>query len=344
MENDTSRILIETVVKKTLREIKDSPERSIRNLIDMALTFSYGRFQRSFFEIAQTMLKNGRSPYYALVQDIVAHVKEQKILRFGMNLGYNSCTIGAAKIRELEEREGCQIPWTVFLKLQAQRFPSCEESYQSTLTQGENLGIYAWMLFPDQQPQLFLPLIQQHPDSAFVLFCGEKDITASFLNQAAELDNLMLAVYLDDSAQKVCSRLREHELLYSVYWIYSEADEETIRSGRLFHQAEQLHPVFTALLPAPSCSPSFRESIHHSIKDARDQQLFQTIAWDLDGDGRLVSKIISQQAYVAAFDSNGSLLASQRKLAEPPFNLLNNDLLSIFRQAFPKKQLAEVKA
>ena len=60
MARDISRVLIETVVRKMLREAKDSPERSIRNLVDMALYFSDGRIQRNFFTVAQEMLRNGR--------------------------------------------------------------------------------------------------------------------------------------------------------------------------------------------------------------------------------------------------------------------------------------------
>ena len=92
MGNDTSRILIETIVRKTLREIKASPGRSTRNLIDMALNFSEGRFQRNFFEAAQTMLTNEKSPYYELIRDTVAHVDCERLLRFGMNVGYHGCT------------------------------------------------------------------------------------------------------------------------------------------------------------------------------------------------------------------------------------------------------------
>ncbi len=49
MDNTVTRIAIEMVVKKTLREITDSPERSTRNLVDMGLHFSNGRFHRIFF-------------------------------------------------------------------------------------------------------------------------------------------------------------------------------------------------------------------------------------------------------------------------------------------------------
>ena len=92
MENSASRIIIETIVKKTIREIKDSPRRSIRNLVDMGLRFSNGRFQKMFFLAAQTMLQNQNSAYYRLIEDTVSNVNQQNLITFGMNVGYNSCT------------------------------------------------------------------------------------------------------------------------------------------------------------------------------------------------------------------------------------------------------------
>jgi len=93
MENSMSRILIETVVRKTLKDMKEDPERGIRNLVDMALHFSNGRFQTNFFQVAQTMLKNENSPYYALLRNISSSVDAERLVTFGMNLGYNSCTL-----------------------------------------------------------------------------------------------------------------------------------------------------------------------------------------------------------------------------------------------------------
>ena len=49
MANRASRILIETIVRKALKDIKKSPERSSRNLVDLALQFSEGKFQQDFF-------------------------------------------------------------------------------------------------------------------------------------------------------------------------------------------------------------------------------------------------------------------------------------------------------
>ena len=69
MNSNMNRDLIETIVKKALRDVRDSPERNVRNLVDMALLFSTGQFQRQFFEIAQKTLRNEYSAYYPMIRD-----------------------------------------------------------------------------------------------------------------------------------------------------------------------------------------------------------------------------------------------------------------------------------
>lgn len=106
MEQSVSRVLVEMAVKTALKNIHDSPERGIRNLVDMALQCAEGRFQHSFFATAQTMLQNEDSAYYELVRDTVAHTDPGRLYTFGMNLGYNACTVGARHIRENEKKLG----------------------------------------------------------------------------------------------------------------------------------------------------------------------------------------------------------------------------------------------
>ena len=110
MARDISRALIETVVRKMLREAKDAPERSIRNLVDMALYFSDGRYQRNFFTVAQEMLRNEQSAYYPLLRDLLAHVDEERLLDFGMALGYQGFVRGAKTIRAAEAEFACHVP------------------------------------------------------------------------------------------------------------------------------------------------------------------------------------------------------------------------------------------
>lgn len=336
MDITTTRIVIETVVKKTLREIKDSPERSTRNLVDMALHFSNGRFHRNFFEMAQTMLQNENSPYYGLIEDIVCNVDSERLLWFGMNLGYNGCTVGAKTIRGIEAKEHYNIPWAISLKLDPRYFSDHQPEYGTLISQGEQIGVYTWLLFPTRDAADFLPLVQEHPDSAFVLFCKPRDITLSFLDCVSECGNLMLAVHYEDDAADACGLLRTAKLLYSVYFDYTENDVEAITSGELFLSIQQLHPAFTILLAGSQCPDAARQAVYESVKQARNQQLYRTIAMEATCDSSFIDSVISTEACLAGFDSEGYLFTLQGSKKEDRFHFLQNALPGILKLAFPK--------
>ena len=136
MENSMSRILIETTVRQTLKGLKENPKRSIRNLVDMALNFSESRFQSRFFQTASTMLEHEESAYYTLVEDAVNHIETEHLVKFGMNLGYNSCTWGAQRIRMNEKRLGFNIPWTVLFQMDDPQYSTHLPQYDLAIQEG----------------------------------------------------------------------------------------------------------------------------------------------------------------------------------------------------------------
>ena len=87
MQNDLTRLLVESTVRRTLKNIQESPERAIRNLVDLGVQFSSGRFQSRLMAQAQKMLQNQKSAYYALVKDAAASVDPEILTTFGVNLG-----------------------------------------------------------------------------------------------------------------------------------------------------------------------------------------------------------------------------------------------------------------
>lgn len=336
MENTTSRIIIETLVKKALREIRESPERSIRNLVDMALHFSNDRFHRSFFEMAQAMLQNEDSPYYGLIEDVVCNVDSERLIHFGMNLGYNSCTAGAKTIREIEAKEHYNIPWTILLNLDPLYYSGHRQDYGALISQGEEIGIYTWMLFPTMTAVDFLSLVQEHPDSAFILFCKPKDITLSFLDCVSECTNLMLAVQYDEDTADACELLRSAKLLYSVCSVYTENDVESITGGELFFSIQQLHPVFTILLADSECPDTAKQMVYKAVRQVRNRQEYRTIALEATSDSSFIDSIISNDACLAGFDSEGYLFTLQGSKKEYRFHFPQNKLPHILKLAFPK--------
>lgn len=63
--NTIARTLIQTVVRQKLNAIKSDPERSLRNLVDMGLSFAAGSEQKRFLQQAQRTLQDKTAPITA---------------------------------------------------------------------------------------------------------------------------------------------------------------------------------------------------------------------------------------------------------------------------------------
>lgn len=330
-----SQSVIRTFIKRAIIDIRESPARSTRNLIDMALNFSNGRFQTRFLEAAQEMLRNEYSAYYGLVQDLALHVDMETILTFGMNVGYNSCTAGAAKIRKLEEEYHFNIPWSLTLLTDLEKYPGSVSDYDAVIGQGKELGIYTWLLHSQSKTVQLLPLIEKHPDCAFLLFCPAGEITEELLDETASIHNLMFVVRFGEGAASACEMLRKKECLYSIYLPYEENDAGLITSGGLLRCAENMHPAFTFVVPEPVCPDYMEQLIYHYIWNTRKGQLYQTIPLDLIFDNRAIDSIISDDSCTAVFDSAGNLYTAFGQKNQQEDNLFCNALADIFRHAFP---------
>ena len=49
MNKSMNEVMVRTIVKKAIRNLKTDPERTIRNLVDMAVQFADSRFQQEFY-------------------------------------------------------------------------------------------------------------------------------------------------------------------------------------------------------------------------------------------------------------------------------------------------------
>ena len=337
MENSMIRILIETVTKKSLHDIKSSPERGIRNLIDTALQFSRGQFQKNLFAAMQTMLKNESSAYYSLVSDIISTVDEDRLLEFGMTLGYNSCMIGTKTIRKNEKILNCTIPWAIKLQVDPFGLEQYKHQYSRVIKEGNQLGIYTWMFFTAPYTQDLLRLVTENPDNCFFVFCDPEDVTEDFVEAVSETNNLMIVVRYEEEAEDACLRLREQGLLYSVYYPYSSKDIDTIVNCDLFYTVQELHPLFSVFLAQPDCPDSVQKLTYQTIQTARANQQHRTILLDLLGDNRMINEIISNDPCTVNFDKKGILHHENKETEEEEYNLFTYSLQEILQQTFPKK-------
>lgn len=332
MKKDMNRMLIETIVRRTLKNIKGSPERETRNLVDLGLEFSNGRFQKRFLQATQKMLHNQESAYYSLVKNTVDSVEHDILTTFGINLGYNGCTKGAKVIREIEAANGFNIPWSLTIALNEEKLVTEPDFYQSVLQQGVSLGIHTYLFFITGEPEKVLPLVEKQSECAFILFLRGHQISSSFIKKMKAVKNAMTFVYVNEDMPDTCQKLRDAKLLYGVYERYMEKDRERILSGEWLNTVLPAKPTFAVLRADYPCTPETKKDIYDYVVSVRDSQKYPLVLMDLKHDILAIDRIISEEECMVGFNVDGSLRTYEEQKNEEKFNMFSHSLEDILRE------------
>lgn len=332
MQKDVTKILVESTVRRTIKEIKESPERATRNLIDLALNFSTGRFQRHFFKTAQKMLHNQKSAYYTLVKQVIDQVDAQTLISFGINLGYNECTKGAKVIREIEAEKHFDIPWALNLEPEKKKDTECPSFYMSVIEQGVSLGIHTYLLFAKEIPYRALEYAKSFSECAFILFLTNEQITDDYIEKLKEMKNVMISVRADDGFLDTCQKLREAHILYSVHYPYKEKDKNWILNGNWLEAILPAKPAFAFLLSEAGCSHDVEQEIYQYVLSVRDGQEYPIILMDVKQDSLAIDRVISDGECLAGFDRHGRLRTHKGILASDEFNIYLHPLETILQK------------
>ena len=322
---DIKRVATEAIIKRYIKDIKSSPKRSIRNLVDFGLSAAKGKFKDSFLTAAQKMLENENSKYYDLVVDNLNNVDNETLVTFGMNVAYNGCTKGAATIRELEAKYNINIPWSVFLKISHNKFEEYEEKYLDVIKEGETLGIYTWFVFVDKLTPEELSLAKNNENCAFVYFISNQDINDDLLSELCNLHNVMISIEYIEDENKNFRIMRENKLMYSMHTTY----DSDIKDDIILDEIDELQPIFTIFFPSESASEEICENNYNFIIEAKNSQKYQTVLWEAFRDTSKIDEQLSGDAVRAIFDESGTL-------ADSSCNIFKEKLLDIFKASFSK--------
>lgn len=331
-KTDVTRFAIEVAINKAMSRLKHDPERTTRNLIDLAIGFSKGRCQTAFFRSAKKLLENEDSQYYTLAKNIAFYVDPRHVKIFGVNLGYNSCNLGTKTIREIEEKENFNIPWSII-------FDNTPTSTMSRMMKfGKELGIFTYCIFCDHKPDSeFMDLMSEHEDCAVALFLDPVNITSECIEQLKELSHVMLMINTRniDSFEDTALRLQNEGFLYGCYLSYEDSDEEWITSGEWLTEMSHAKPVMSILLADKNCNQSVCNKVKDYSLATRDEQLYPTFIIDLYSDLLLTNNIISGESYYLKIDSNSS--ASSNLADAGNADAASSDLREILKQLIPRK-------
>ena len=338
MKQDLARVAIELAVKRGIEDIRTDHKRSIRRLVDLGNHFANGRFHKYFFNLVQTMLEDEDSAYYHLVSEIVNRVDAATIATMGINIGYNSWTVGAKTIRANEAELGFNIPWAIsfFLDSEAGDSALSIEQIESVLEQGKQLGIYSYILFLERESGDLEPLFslfERQPDCAFALL-HRRCATARL--PVEPVHNVIQLFPLDEGFSACAEALREGGGLFGSYLSYGETEARHILSGEWTRELERADCHFAAAISQPGCPQSVQETVQEHINAVRANQQHAVFVCDLFADMIFVDRVISQEPCCFGVGVDGQTLADVPNRLPGPYNVKQHKLLDILSATMPK--------
>lgn len=308
MEDKLTKVMLEIAIERAFKEIELKSKRGIRNLVDLGAHFAKGRFQKDFYNIAQIMLENENSPYYKLVFNIVQNVDHNILKTFGINLGLNSWTYGAKKIRQYEEKKGYNVPWTIIFDFTNPKNDILDyNKIENIINEGKSIGLYSYIFFLDNNENRFKGLIEilkSNKDCAFIVFVNPIILAEEYILELKNIGNILLSINIRDNNPFFDSKillLKKNKLLFGVHMIYDNNDVKSILNNSWAMDVVNLDCAFAFLIPSLECSEEIVVSINKYIKDAKTNQKYPVFLIDFYKDINHVNKTISQEYYLMEF-------------------------------------------
>ena len=222
------RAVLELIVRQSLHEMKGDPRRGIRNLVDLGREVSGGRIQDRFLNMIQQTLKGENSPYYDMVQRIVNQADLKRLLKFGVNLGWNSLTQGTKCIRTLEEKKGCHIPWSLIFHMEAGKDSLEYETYFRVIREGMAAGIYNYVIFAAdiRSVHMAVRLAADSQECAFWLLLPEAFFAEGQAEELIRCANILPGIYGQGSElEEGACQLRRRKIPYFIYRCYTNQED-----------------------------------------------------------------------------------------------------------------------
>lgn len=330
-----TRALVESAVRKTIKDMQTDTRRSLRNLVELGTIFSSGIFQRDLMDGIRKMLEREESPYYALAKRVIRSVNAETLLTFGMNLGYNGCTRGAITIRENEKIHEVDIPWMIAFQLPND--PEGISEIGEMIAQGKTLGVYTYILMTDGGTLGdALPFLEQHRDCAFVAFSSPKSLTSEALDAVKDEHHLMVSVNVDERGfAAACQRMRKRKMLYAAHHFYDDQNAEQILSGEAAEGLIPAGPAFVLWLAKPGCAAETRDAVYQSVLAWRAGQRYPFIVMDVGKDIPAIDQVVSHGGCSLGFDAQGRMIDAKGRLFSQGARR-KDPLLDLLKQYRPK--------
>jgi len=337
MKKTVSEILTEATVRRAVMSMNDNPGRNLRNLIETGKKFCKGSYQKHFLSRLYDKLSDENDKCYIQLEEIIKNSSAEHLVTLGMNIGYRSLSAGAEIIRNIEKKEGFNIPWNISLEFSGKEYRDNPEKYNRIIGEGAALGIYTYSVFPTDSPAELLRLAETNTDITLLLFLAPEEIDFEFIRKCHNINNIVCILKVNQNTEKKARLLAEKGIVYSCYHKYNESEAENKNHKLILEKTGGFNPFFTVFIPDESCSVNTIRTVYEDIKTIRENKWYPTLPFEWIYDNMVIDEIISEEACSANFDINGNIHCFFNNKTSHPVNIYNSNLKEAFKISFPKQ-------
>lgn len=308
--------MAETLIGKVVTDMKNDPERGLRNIIDLFLIMPREKFSENLFSLVQRMLSNEDSAYYTLVKKVASDVSSENLKRFAVNIAFNSCGKGAKMIRERSCELGFPIPWSI--SIGEDFLEKNNNAVKKIVTEGKELGTYLYLIFgPKCMDDSVMEVYRENNDCAFILFMDSKNIRD--INKFDGINNVLISIAGDDrdSLAEAADVMHKYSRFFAYHRYYDDENMSCILDDSKMEAISDYTNSFVFFIPKESCSKNACLKTKEELRKIRDTQKYAYIPIDIKSDVSEIEETISEGSYSVFFIEDGKTLTSKgKKFAE----------------------------
>ena len=312
MKKNITRAIIDATIDRGLREIYEDPRRSIRKLAELGHKFNNSRFTKNLYDIFQDLLRNDDSPYYIAIEHLLQCTSRKNLKHFGINVGYNSFTIGGKMIRSLDEKKQIHAPWMLTIRLDPENKTGISPSdLIPFIAECRKYGVYSYAIRLENNCSYFEDLLKvfiTYDDCAFFFILPDQELDENDMSLVSSASN---AAYFLPAFGDSCGAnfrfLKKHKVWTGLYTYYDDEDAEKESDADSAWDYIPQESSFLLFIAKDGTSAKSMENVSQRIKQMRLSPVVPLFIFDLFGDLMQIQRLISGKEYYYEVLPNGAI-------------------------------------
>lgn len=350
-KDKTTRALVSKTIDSVLNYVNKDRQAGLMKLTDISEKLMGDKFRKEVFDGARALIQNPDAKWMKFANTLMDEIDPHVVKTTVLNLGYQAAFYGYSKTSEFAKENGYRLPWIILMDPTSACNKHCTgcwaaeygnklnlsyEDLDSIVTQGEELGIYFYMMTggePLIRKNDIVKLARKHNKCMFYAFTNGTLIDEPFCEEMKELGNITLALSIEgfegendfrrgkgsfDATVKAMDMLREYGLLFGTSICYTAKNyltvtsddfldfliEKGVRYSWYFHYMPVGNDATTDLL----LKPDQREYMYHRIREIRAMEGGKPIfTLDFQNDGEYVGGCIAGGRFYCHINPNGDV-------------------------------------